>query len=263
VDENLWKKVVNQIVGAVLGAEMYPLWLILFTLTDTEFQSITPADKARWGTSVETFLGNLEIAPDAVTGLRRDQLRARYKPQRNRWEPFGQNGEAIQDVADRLVTDINSTVVQKGVQYEWRDVSDDFWRRSEPDQAVHDAEIREYHLDAMQKGQAVIVIDPVAFYHPDGPQVFKDFSSALHSENAVALVIPPFATCNPRLQLHTMLKSAVRRDFGNYYLPPIPVQTFASCGIGILDEADMTRLVRGVVGRHVLTITKRNHSVFS
>lgn len=253
VPSDLWNRVVNKVVPRLNEATGIPIWLMLFTLTRAEFDDIDPKETPVWAPipSLETFLANIGVSAAAVA----DRYHALERAQ---WRPFGAAGQTIFEVLEDALGTLNADtdVVTREVQFRWQIVGEDFWEvTNDPARRTALREVRQRYALQMLKNRTLIVIDPIAFYARNRKFIFGQFARALHNENAVVLVVPPFAAHPELSQLHEVLRDAVQ-ELSPYYEPPIPAQAFAACGLGICDKSEIQRFLRLAAGQHLRTIEK-------
>jgi hypothetical protein len=144
-------------------------------------------------------------------------------------------------------------VVQKrDLAFRWEMVGDDFWGLSGATMSEL-KQVRQAYEQKMKANRTLIVIDPVAFYTPNGMFLFERIASCVGDEKSAVIVLPPFYTDRSRLRVHEELQAAVQ-SFASYYQPAIPAIEQADCSLAVTDESDIVRVLRLAVGRHVRTL---------
>jgi hypothetical protein len=252
VPPDVWKLVIDKLVIELSPAtDGIPLWLMLFTLTQAEFDSIDPQYSPNGATpSLKEFLTS--IGGDLAT------VRGRYQTARKAWKPFAGSAETIEEVLENAISTLNADgdVLQRQVAYRWQWVGEDFWSVSNSLALKQsESDIRQTYARQMLVNRALLVIDPIAFYFRNGKFIFEQFADSLLNENAVALVVPPFARDSTLTYLQDVLRYAVT-NFSPYFQPPIPAKAFAACALGVSDTQDLQRFLRMTAGRHLRSIEK-------
>jgi hypothetical protein len=224
---DVWARVVKKVVTAIRSADATtPVPMVVLTATRDEMDKLPP-DVWR---SLQQDLG-----------LTQAGLLGRYKEQRTNWQPFG--GEAsILSLLDKLVDDINTAVKEKKFHREL--VGDDFW--------TSDKAAEEYRQRLIST-VSLVVIDPIALHVDTVFRRLVRLKDCFESDQSVILVLPPFPPLAPLQKLRERMRAAGEGLFDNVLEPPVPLtHPLANCGVCLHDEADVKRVLRMTIGKHVL-----------
>lgn len=189
------------------------------------------------------------LSPDAVHRLEqdfdnpRDNLLSAYDADKHNWRPFG-GDVSITELLDHLRTRVNETLSPYRV----------FWSR--PDQTFWSdiQAAKKFVTNEFDTGElSVLVIDPVALYHPDVYQRLMLFQECMANNRRVILTLPPFGTPHSIRRLRDALVNRAMPYFDDYFQPSIPPKRMlaAHCGWNVSDTEDIRRLLIAAVGQLV------------
>jgi hypothetical protein len=221
VSDAEWSALVGAIRDA-LDPTKRPLAVPLVVLGATRSQ-LEELHAERWQ-QIET---ELEIP--------RAALLQKYGAQRLDWEPFAK-ADKLTAIFDEVRDRINLALRRHRVM--WRLPDEAFWNNRNLDAAQRFVE------DEFNTAQlSVLVIDPVAIYHPDIYQRLMLFQDAMASKSTVIVTLPPFGAPPDVLRLRTALINRGMPYFSDYFRRTVPARRklVAQCGWNVSDREDVER----------------------
>ena len=203
-----------------LDPDRQPLMVPLVVLSVTQGQLQTlGADRWDWLTS------DYRIAADV--------LRGRYGATCEDWLPFAKS-DRVAAILDDVRLQVNDAFAHFRVS--WKMPAASFFDDIDAAQAFIDDEFRTAQL-------SVLVIDPVAIYHPDVFQRLMLFQESFSDSRTVIVTLPPFGAAPEMLQLRTALIKRGKPYFTDYFRPSVPPRRrlAAQCGWNVVGADDVAR----------------------
>ena len=234
VDANVWAKIVHRIADTVQAQEdSIPISVAILTVTDDA------ADSAN-------FNGLTQAHLDAVNqsfGLDQTAVKARYRPSRLDWHPYG--GElTIRSILDNLVSDLNKAV--KNNRFRWHPIPDSLWDDMTTERP------QEVAAQMATEPLALVIIDTLVLgYQPVflRAALLREY---LRSSSCAWLLMPPRPSDTQLLAYQTVLKGWGTPLLNDYFEPPMPRrETTPLFGIYCGDDREIRRLLRTAAGEYL------------
>ncbi len=203
-----------------------PVPLVILTLSRPELDAL-PAD--RWSALKTEF------------GLSETFLRSRYGAARDDWRPFA-GGDSILSLLEGVRGQVSASL--RDFRVYWSRPEDTFWSDIMAARKFVTAEFDTGEL-------SVLVVDPVALYHPDVYQRLMLFQQCFDSSRRVILALPPFGVPHRIIRLRSALVSRAMPYFDDYFQPAVPPRRplAAYCGWNVSDSEDIQRLILAAAGQ--------------
>jgi hypothetical protein len=234
--KTLWRNEIDRIGDEILGAaNAVPIPLTVVAMTGAEAQTLTGNEMVRSQETLAEHLTRLGLGGVA-------ELRTRYGGGRMDWRPFGGN-RRVEELLDDLLAGLNNLPLAQPPAKPFR------WQPIEFISLPFDEASKE--VKKLLAELAVIVVDPLSLYHNRIQQWFPLLDPCFEWEQAVVMVLTPFAPEPLQLSLREFVQRAGTPQFNFYYDPPIPSErTYPLCVVNVSDSTEMTRTIRVRMGMY-------------
>jgi hypothetical protein len=229
VEEEVWTAMREKLLRSVEQADIAKrVPLLVVTTTRDALGRVDPdtplPPPPRAGESLTSLIERLRLGS-------REQLLDSYGSDPGDWRPFGSQS-SVKTILGQLQDEINSQLRDEGLEpFRWDYLDDEFWSQS-PEQV----------LGRLKREPAVVVLDPVSLYDDNVKWMTNDFvmPPIRQNENAVMIVLPPFAMPPTATALRDSIKGLAVEVFNSYWNPPVASRSrFARYVIGVGDLVDL------------------------
>ncbi|WP_295393468.1 hypothetical protein [uncultured Thiodictyon sp.] len=171
--------------------------LVVLTLTCEQLHEISP-DRLQW---IETDYG-----------VSLSDLALQYGSTRDDWRPLA-GKEAITDLLANVRIEIENAIPRRHVA--WREPDDEFWARP----AVVSRFVK---ADFLSGELSLLIVDPVAIYHPDIFHRLVCFQDCFANPHMVIVVLPPYSVPRRIAAIKHALGNQGTPCFDDYFRPSVP-----------------------------------------
>jgi hypothetical protein len=203
-----------------------PAPAVVLSLSQAELAGL---DAKRWGWITNDFR------------VSKARLLSRYGEARADWKPFI-TPETIAEVLKSTRIELNKSMKDRRVV--WRLPDDAFW-----DDVVEAKKFvdREFNTSEL----SLLVIDPVAIYHPDVYQRLMLFQQSFERGGTVIATLPPFGLPRRVTGLKSALQNRGTPYFDDYFQPMVPPRRrlVAQCALAVSDVDDIRRHLLAAAGQ--------------
>ncbi len=238
--QEAWDELIVDVRAGLSSSRQLRVPLVVLTLSQAELAAL---DAKRWKWIVEDFR------------VSRGRLLGRYGAGRADWQPFLAAPDTIGDVLRHTLLGLNKALT--GRRAEWLQPGADFWDDTVAAQAFVKKEFNTSEL-------SLLVIDPVAIYHPDLYQRLMMFQESFTRGNTVIATLPPFGLPRRITGLKNALQARGTPYFDDYFQPTVPPRRhlFAQCVLGVGDADDIRRHLLAAAGQFMVEAEASTRSTF-
>lgn len=220
-----WKGAIEKIERAIKDTKnTLHVPLLILSTTHDRLASLGDQHKPSFAHDLETMLRLMDIPS-------KDDLLQYYGNHPTNWRPFC-SSEQITDILDSLKDEINQ--LTSPIEFDWEPLNEEFWSS--------DYAAMQHEVNRLLTKLCVIVIDPLSLYDPEVRDRLNHLDACFDNENAIIMVLAPFAMPEPYAELRKLVQHMAKRLFDHFYDPPM-YKHFATCSVHVSDEMDIKRLL--------------------
>jgi TIR domain len=233
LDQGVWRDSVERVETAISADDnALRVPLAILSMRKSDIAGIDPDEPNEFGPSLNELLNDFGI------GTIKD-LEQYYGDERTDWRPYGSPNN-IWHVLDMLKDEIN--LATHGPKFRWEPIDNEFWTN---------IETAKREKDRLLTSLSLIVIDPISLFDSRVYNRLVMLSQCFESENALIMVLTPFTTPQHIVNLRGLIEKRGYPFFEHFFEPPIPIESYASCGVNIGDDRDFKRLLCFSLGHYV------------
>lgn len=232
VDPELWRRMIGTLERQLKDDdESVPVPVIVLTTTEPRLREL----KAEEMPTLASERLDEVIKQFGVED--RMKLKDYYGHLRDHWRPFGST-DSVRNVLDGILAQINEDNEERGaLPYRWEHLGEEFWVGD--DQAIRS------EAKKLERGPAVIVIDPVALYVPEVRERLGSLSACFRNEDSLIMVLAPFTLPPPCTALRRLVQEIAWQIYEyTYELPRHARAPFAHCSAQTIDSVEVKRLLQ-------------------
>jgi hypothetical protein len=244
VDPEIWRQMIARLEQELMAdKKSIAVPVIVLTTTWPRLHDLKDAEMPNIASPLNEVL--------AQFGVTREQLSHYYGKGRDDWCPFGigrkeeEKKETVWNVLDRILTRINEESMGRGgLAYRWDRLDEKlFWG--------DDEEAIDREAKRLERGPAVIVIDPVALYTPEVRERLGRLDGCFRNPDSLIMVLAPFTLPAPCTALRQLVRKIAKQIYQFSYEPPWHNPApFAQCSAQAIDGVEVKRLLHAALARH-------------